>query len=122
MNVRWMAVFTGFLVDWFLSLLMMLFAPQAYLAGPDLTRPSDVLMIALLTLSTGIGGYIAGRIARVDRTLNGFLVAIVGILIGQLGASLPRVLILASVVSFGLAALGGYLSRFPAERSPQSPK
>lgn len=121
MNVRWMAVFTGFLVDWFLSLLMLLFAPQAYLNGPDLSRPGDILMIALLTLSTGIGGYVAGRMARVDRVLNGFLVAIVGILVNQLGATLPRVLILASVVACGLAALGGYLSRFPAERSQHSP-
>lgn len=121
MNVRWMAVCTGFLADWFLSLMILLFAPEAYLNGPDLSRPGDLLLIGLLTLSTGVGGYVAGRMARVDRTLNGFLVAIVGILINQLGATLPSVLIVASVVSCGFAALGGYLSRFPAERSQHSP-
>jgi putative membrane protein (TIGR04086 family) len=122
MNVRWMAVFTGYLVDIFITLLIQLFAGQSMLENPDLTRTDHLVVIALLTLSTGIGGYVAGRMARTDRALNGFLVAIVGILLNQLGGSLPRVLVLASVVACGLAALGGFLSRFPAERGQRSPQ
>lgn len=122
MNVRWMAVFTGYLVDIFITLLIQVFAGQSMLENPDLTRTDDLIVIALLTLSTGIGGYVAGRMARTDRVLNGFLVAIVGILLNQLGGSLPRVLVLASVVACGLAALGGFLSRFPAERGQRSPQ
>lgn len=121
MNVRWIAVLTGYLADLFISALIVQFAGQAFIDGPDITRPNDLIIIALLSISTGVGGYVAGRMARADRTLNGFLVAIVGILIGQLGQSIPRVLVLASLVSCGLAALGGYLSRFPAERSQRSP-
>jgi hypothetical protein len=120
MNVRWMAVFTGYLVDFFISLLIISFAGETFAAAPDLTQASHVIIIALLTLSTGIGGYVAGRMARTDRVMNGFLVAIVGILLNQLGGSLPRVLVLASVVACGLAALGGYLSRFPTERNQRS--
>lgn len=85
MNVRWMAVFTGYLVDIFITLLIQLFAGQSMLENPDLTRTDHLVVIALLTLSTGIGGYVAGRMARTDRALNGFLVAIVGILLNQLG-------------------------------------
>ena len=120
MNVRWMAVLTGFLADFFISQLMLPFANEAFFAMPDISRPSDILMIALLTLSTGIGGYVAGRIAKTDRALNGFLVAIVGILIGQLSGPIPRILIIATVISCLLAALGGYLSRYPAQPQPRS--
>ncbi len=120
MNVRWMAVFTGYLVDFFISLLIISFAGQSFATEPDLTQTSHIIIISLLTLSTGVGGYVAGRMARTDRILNGFLVAIVGILLNQLGGSLPSVLVLASVVACGLAALGGYLSRFPTERDQSS--
>ena len=88
-----------------------------------MTHPKELPLASLQFYATAPYpcSYVAGRMARADRTLNGFLVAIVGILIGQLGQSIPRVLVLASLVSCGLAALGGYLSRFPAERSQRSP-
>jgi len=101
-------------------LLIISFAGQSFATEPDLTQTSHIIIISLLTLSTGVGGYVAGRMARTDRILNGFLVAIVGILLNQLGGSLPSVLVLASVVACGLAALGGYLSRFPTERDQSS--
>lgn len=120
MNVRWMAVFTGYMVDFLISLLIISFAGQAFAAEPDITQPTHLIIISLLTLSTGVGGYVAGRMAGTDRALNGFLVAIIGILLNQLGGSLPPVLVLASVAACGLAALGGYLSRFPAKRDQHS--
>lgn len=116
MNVRWVAVLTGFVVDIGITTLLELFANADFFTSPDLTRPGDLFLLGLLVLSTGIGGYVAGRMARVDRWLNGLLVAIVGILIGQLGPPLPRVFIVGSVISCGMAALGGYLSRFPPQR------
>ncbi|NJO83085.1 MAG: TIGR04086 family membrane protein, partial [Blastochloris sp.] len=96
MNVRWMAVLTGFLVDFLFSQILTLFlVSETFITSPSLNNTQDVLLIALLILSTGIGGYVAGRIAGVDRALNGFLVSIVGILVGQLtGGVLPQVLVL----------------------------
>jgi putative membrane protein (TIGR04086 family) len=121
MNVRWMAVLTGFLVDLLISQLVLVFASPQFATAPDPARPGDLALLCLLTLSTGVGGYIAGRMARVDRTLNGLLVAVVGVLFGQLGPPLPRVFVIASVVACLLAALGGFLSRYPPHRQPRPP-
>lgn len=123
MNVRWTAVLTGFAVDFLISgLISLILAAETFSTAPDLTNPLHITLIVLLTLSTGIGGYVAGRMAGVDRTLNGFLVSIVGILIGQLGGvDLPPPLVLASAVACVIAALGGYLSRFP-HQSSQPPR
>jgi hypothetical protein len=51
-----------------------------------------------------------------SRVINGLLVAIIGILLNQLGPPMPRVFIISSLIACGLAALGGYLSRFPAQQ------
>ena len=48
--------------------------------------------------------------------------AIMGILVNQLGPPLPRVFVISSVIACGLAALGGYLSRFPAQQPSRSSK
>lgn len=114
MNVRWTAVLTGFLVDLLASLIIQSFASDQFFTAPDLAQPGNLAIIALLTFSTGVGGYIAGRMAQQDRALNGFLVGIVGVLIGVLGGgSLPRPFVVASAIGCLLAALGGYVSRFP---------
>jgi hypothetical protein len=121
MNVRWSAVITGFIVDYLLSTLMVAFTTADFLVAPDLSRPGDLLLLCLLVLSTGVGGYVAGRLAQTDRTINGLLVAIVGILIGQLlGPPAPRAIIVASAVSCFVAAFGGFLSRYPPLRQPRS--
>lgn len=116
MNVRWIAVLTGFVVDIAISALLSLAASPQFFASPDLTRPGDLLLISLLALSTGIGGFVAGRMAGGSRALNGLLVAIVGILLNQLGPPMPRVFVISSALACGLAALGGYLSRFPTQQ------
>ncbi|HEU5099119.1 MAG TPA: TIGR04086 family membrane protein [Roseiflexaceae bacterium] len=120
MNVRWMAVLTGFVVDYAISALLTLFVAPQFFAAPDPTSPGDLIMIALLTLSTGVGGFVAGRMAGSSRALNGLLVAIVGILLNQLGPPLPRVLVISSAIACGVAALGGYLSRFPDQQPSRS--
>lgn len=120
MNVRWTAVLTGFLADYLISFFLSALATPEFLESPNLTRPSDLMLLALLVLSTGVGGYIAGRMARTDRTLNGLLVGVIGILFNQLGPALPRVFVIASVVACVFAALGGFLSRYPPLRQPHS--
>jgi putative membrane protein (TIGR04086 family) len=120
MNVRWMAVLTGFLVDTLISSILTLFASPEFFTSPDLTRPGDLILVILLVLSSGVGGYVAGRMAQADRWLNGLLVAVVGILIGQVGPPLPRMFIVASVAACLLAALGGFLSRYPAQPQQRS--
>jgi len=122
MNVRWMAVLTGFVVDIAISALLSLLATPQFFIAPNPAQPGDLLLLGLLALSTGIGGFVAGRMAGESRTINGLLVAIVGILVNQLGPPLPRVLVISSVIACGLAALGGYLSRFPAQQPSRSSK
>lgn len=122
MKVRWTGVMTGFIVDYLISSLLVAFTTVDFLIAPDLSRPGHLILLCLLILSTGVGGYVAGRMAQADRTINGLLVAIVGILIGQLlGPPLPKVFIVASAISCLTAALGGFLSRYPSPRqSPSS--
>ncbi|MEO7908516.1 MAG: TIGR04086 family membrane protein, partial [Roseiflexaceae bacterium] len=97
MNVRWMAVLTGFVVDVTISALLSLLATPQFYILPNPAEPGDLLLLGLLSLSTGIGGFVAGRMAGESRTMNGLLVAIVGILVNQLGPPLPRVLVISSV-------------------------
>jgi hypothetical protein len=120
MNVRWMAVLTGYIVDFVVSQLLLFFASPEFFTSPDLTRTGDLILMCLLTFSTGVGGYIAGRMAGSSRALNGLMVAIIGILVGQLGPPPPRIIVIATVVACGLAALGGYLSRYPTEQASRS--
>ena len=120
MNVRWMAVLTGFVVDIAISALLSLVASPQFFTAPNLAQPGDLLLIGLLALSTGVGGFVAGRMAGESRTINGLLVAIIGILVNQLGPPLPRVFVISSLLACGLAALGGYLSRFAARQPSRS--
>jgi putative membrane protein (TIGR04086 family) len=121
MNIRWMAVLTGFLVDILLTFFISLFAPPTASAGFDLTQTPDIILIVLGILATGVGGYVAGRMAQMQRPLHGFLVGVVGILAIQLqllagGPTLSRTDVIALALGCLLGALGGLLSRFPAQR------
>src|SRR5215470_4327190 len=80
MNIRWMAVLTGFVVDILLTFFITLLAPTSASAAPDLMQPPDFLLIGLGILATGVGGYVAARMAQTQRILHGFLVGVVGIL------------------------------------------
>jgi putative membrane protein (TIGR04086 family) len=121
MNIRWTAVLTGFLVGILLTFTISLFAPPTVSAGPDPTQASDLLLIVLGIMATGVGGYVAGRMAQTQRPLHGFLVGIVGILAIQLqllagGPTLSRTDVIALALGCLLGALGGLLSRFPVQR------
>jgi putative membrane protein (TIGR04086 family) len=121
MNIRWMAVLTGFLVDVLLTFVISFFAPPSVSAGPDLTRTADIILIALGIVATGVGGYVAGRMAQTRRPLHGLLVGVVGILAIQLqllagGPTLTRVDVISLALGCLAGALGGLLSHFPPQR------
>jgi len=121
MNIRWMAVLTGFLVDIVLTFFVFMFTPPTASAGPDLTNTTDLIPILLGTIAIGVGGYVAGRMAQTQRPLHGFLVGVVGILVIQLqllagGPTLTRTDVIALALGCLAGALGGLLSRFPSQR------
>ena len=121
MNIRWMAVLTGFLVDVLLTFFIFMFAPPTVSAGSDPTQTSDFILIALGMFATGVGGYVAGRMAQTLRPLHGFMVGIVGILAIQFqllfgGPTLSRTDVTSLALGCLLGAVGGLLSRFPAPR------
>lgn len=118
MNVRWTAVMTGFLVDFLIGFLLAPFISPDLYTAPDISQPSVVLMLGLPVVLTTISGYVAGRVAKTSRVLNGLLVQVVSILFSQLVGPLPRALVITYAIACIFAALGGYLSRFPAERQP----
>jgi putative membrane protein (TIGR04086 family) len=117
MHIRWNAVFTGFLVEFVFSLLVLSFARPEYATSPDLTS-SDGVIVALILVCVGAGGYIAGRMAKQDRVLNGLMVGVIDTLFSTLFGSLPRILVIATALGWITAALGGYLSRFPKTSEP----
>jgi hypothetical protein len=121
MNVRWMAVLTGVVVDIVIGTLLALIVGQDVLLSPDLSRPGDVILFCLPIVLTTVSGYVAGRMAKESRVLNGLLVQIIGILFSMLGPPLPRIQVIAYAVSCAFAALGGYLSRYPAQPISRSP-
>ena len=121
MNIRWMAVLTGFLADVLLAFLLSFLATAIASAGTDPTQAAGLVLIGLGIVATGVGGYIAGRMAQAQRTLHGLLVGVVGILAIQLpllvgGPSLTRVDVIALALGCLAGTLGGWLSRFPALR------
>ena len=87
MRVRWMAVLTGFVVDVLITSLVGILAgaaTESLVAAPDVTRPDHLALLAAGVLSTGVGGYVAGRLADSDFALHGLLVAAVGVIFAQL--------------------------------------
>jgi putative membrane protein (TIGR04086 family) len=121
MNIRWMAVLTGFLVDVLLTFVISLLAPPTVSAGLDLTNRSDLILVGLGVVATGVGGYVAGRMAQALRPLHGLLVGIVTILSIQFqqlagGPNLTRTDVIALALGCLAGALGGLLSRFPPQR------
>ncbi len=121
MNVRWSAVFWGFFVDYILSFLVQLIALALQIipleGSLNLSRPTDLILMGILLLATGVGGFVAGHRAGESRIINGFMVGVVGILYGALlslfdDASVERYIIFTQIIGCGMGALGGYLSTF----------
>jgi putative membrane protein (TIGR04086 family) len=121
MNIRWMAVLTGFIVDIFATMLLfMTVFPQTIFAAQPLDM-NNPLPIGLGLFATAIGGYVAGRIGLVQRVLHGLLVGVVGILMTQIqmmygDSGMSRTAVLALAAGCVAGALGGALSHYPANR------
>jgi putative membrane protein (TIGR04086 family) len=118
-QIRWSAAATGFLVDFTISSLIVVFANpgEAFFSQPTLANPVHLLFFALFVFSTGIGGYVAGRIAARNPVLHGLLVGVFGVLLSQIsimsGAPNPPVaFVVASAIGCGLGAIGGLVSQY----------
>jgi putative membrane protein (TIGR04086 family) len=116
MDIRWMAVVTGFVVDYMVTtIFLLMFNPdQAFFDAPDLHRLDHIALITLALLATGVGGFVAARMVRGRYWLHGLLVGVLGILVGQLeimggAAAPPRFFVIASAVGCAIGALGGLI-------------
>jgi putative membrane protein (TIGR04086 family) len=123
LEIRWTAAATGFLVDYTITSLIVVFANpgDAFFSQPALSNPVHLLFLALFTLSTGIGGYVAGRIAGRHHALHGLLVGVLGVLLSQVSImggnpSPPHAFVIASAVGCALGALGGLISVYLVAR------
>lgn len=124
MDVRWSAVFFGWLVDFSLSLILQLglslLGFTAFFAAPALANPLHLLLLAIFVLFTGVGGFIAGRLGGSSFALHGLLVGVTAILASMVLnpgiVAEPRAFVVGRAVGCAVAALGGYL----AGRLPRS--
>lgn len=117
MNIRWMAVLFGWLVDFGLSLALQLLIVVAgltsFFESPSLTNPLHVSLLLLFVLVVAVGGFVAARLAGAAFALHGFLVGVADILLSTLfngGAAMPRPFILVEILGCGAAALAGLLA------------
>jgi hypothetical protein len=120
------AVAVGVAVDILGSLVIGLVAFVATADGQSLTEPVDmldrfgtfglVLMLAVGTAQTGLGGFVAGRIAKVNYVRHGLAVGVCTLVFGMLSAlgpdsGLPMWYVVSGfVATLPVSALGGYLA------------
>ncbi|HSH81526.1 MAG TPA: TIGR04086 family membrane protein [Herpetosiphonaceae bacterium] len=118
-RIRWLAVMAGFFVDILLSEIIRGIGSQfdaAVLEGATFRSATTSIVAVLLVLSTGIGGWVAGRMARHEHVLHGVLVGGVGIfliLLAGLGdAPEPFTNVVLQCFAVLAGGLGGFLSRW----------
>jgi hypothetical protein len=120
-RIQWLVVFSCFILDVFLSLIIYAVAGSI---DPTFTDngafASTVGITAWIfgTLSTILAGGVAGRIAKEDRFLHGFLVGGIGIVFALLnsfgGVPLRLEDLILVFVATPLAGVAGYLSGLTA--------
>lgn len=118
-RIGWLAVLAGFIVDELVSELVgsigQHFDPQLA-QGVTLASTVGIATALLLVLSTGFGGWVAGRLAKREYVLHGTLVGGVGLIVMLIMAFAgvgPRLIeIWLQFACVGAGALGGYLSRW----------
>ena len=118
-RIRWLAVAAGYFVDALISLAILGIAQQfdpELVRGVSFRTSAGTIAAILLVLSTGIGGWLAGRLAKHEYVLHGALVGSIGIidmLISSLfGEQAPLTNILLQCVAVAVGAIGGWLSRW----------
>ncbi len=125
-RIVWLAVAAGFVADQLLSQLIAsvgsLFDP-AVAVGITFNSAASIITAILLVVSTGIGGWIAGRLAKQEYVLHGVLVGGTGVLVMLLtaifGQQWPLANIVLQCVAIGLGGLGGWLSRWLPTRQQE---
>jgi putative membrane protein (TIGR04086 family) len=129
MDIRWSAVLVGFLTDYAITGIILLLANpnEAFRNAPNIAIPEHLILIVLLTVSTGVGGYVAARLARSNHAMHGLLVGVIAILMSQLdvlgGAPNPaRTFIVASAIGCLLGAMGGLIAKLTTPQTDTQPK
>ena len=118
-RIGWLAILAGFIVDNLISELVgaigQSFDPMLA-QGVTLASTAGIITSIFLVLSTGLGGWIAGRLAKREYVLHGTLVGGVEIILmlimavaGDAPSPLQIWLQFAAVLA---GALGGYLSQW----------
>jgi putative membrane protein (TIGR04086 family) len=124
MNVHWSAVLFGWLVDFALSLLLQVFifwiGLTEFFEAPDPSILIHMGLLSLFVLFTGIGGFVAARLAEESYLINGLLVGVTGVLIAAVlngsNAEVDRVFVIGQLAGCLLAALGGYAALLISQR------
>jgi len=84
--------------------------------GLNLATTAAIITAILLVVSTGFGGWVAGRMAKTEYVLHGALVGGLGIIFMLIQALFstpsPLIDILLQCVAVGVGALGGWLSQW----------
>ncbi len=125
-RINWVAVLAGWILDFVLSLIIsgvaLAFDPSLEEAS-FFASASGIVTGLLLALATGIGGWLAGRIAKEERVLHGVLVGGLGIflllLVSLTDTPPPLDSILLQLLATALGGLGGYLSRWTPVRQQE---
>lgn len=116
--MNWLAVAFGWLVDFSLKLLVQLIVfwsgATAFYQQPDLAEPLHLVFLAVLLFATGLGGFVAARLAEEAFLLNGLLVGLFAILASAVAnprlVAVPPLLLYTQLAGCGLAVLGGLLA------------
>ena len=125
-RINWLAVISGFLVDMLMSTIIFGIAAQL---DPELSQEltlattTGLVTACLLVLSTGVGGWLAGRLARAEMVLHGALVGGLGIFVMLVesivgGGAEPLTAILLQCVAVVAGGMGGWLSGRMAPARP----
>lgn len=115
MSIHWRAIAIGYAVDFLLSVMLGGFFSQDDIAYGTLGSPVAPALLAVSVVVMLASGYAAGRVAQQDGLLHGVLLGAVDVLMNVvLGGLSTRLLVLSVLVGWAAAALGGFLSRFPA--------
>jgi len=119
MSIRWSAIAIGFAADFLLSVMLGGFFNADDIAYATLGSPVAPALLLVNALVLLASGYVAGRVARQDGPMHGVVLGALDVLLSVALGLLPgglmtKLLAISSLVGWLAAALGGYLSRFPA--------
>ena len=128
--MNWLAVAFGWLVDFSLKLLVQLVVfwsgATAFYQQPDRSEPLHLVFLAVLLFATGLGGFVAARLAEEAFWLNGLLVGLFAILASAVAnprlLPVPHVFLYTQLIGCALAVLGGILAGVIHRRAHSSPE